>query len=264
MESFKDICDRVGQLARTVGRDLTEKRNAGFGIEAKGHNDFVTDLDRYSERCLVAGLESILPQAGFIAEEGTRSQQAERLNWIVDPIDGTTNFIHNSAPFAISIGLQCDGQMVVGVVYEMGRDELFAATLGGGATLNGRPIATSAARRVDDALVATGFPYSNFDRLGQYNRALDTFVRRSHGVRRYGSAATDLAYVACGRFDCFFEYDLKPYDVAAGSLLVTEAGGRVSDFGGGTNYLFGREMVASAPALYPEFLQIISQSFGAQ
>ena len=116
MESFKDICHRVGLLARTVGRDLTEKRNAGFGIEAKGHNDFVTDLDRYSERCLVAGLESILPQAGFIAEEGTRTQQAERLNWIVDPIDGTTNFIHNSAPFAISIGLQCDGQMVVGVV----------------------------------------------------------------------------------------------------------------------------------------------------
>lgn len=259
--TYNSICSKVGELARRVGKQLIQKRNDGFGIETKGKNDFVTNLDKYSEQCLVAELELILPEAGFIAEEKTRTKLGQHYNWIVDPIDGTTNFIHNSAPFAISIGLKQDNQMVVGVIYEMGRDELFTATLGGGAFMNGQPIHTSSATCVADALVATGFPYNNFDRIAAYNKALDHFMRHSHGVRRYGSAATDLAYVACGRFDAFFEYDLKPYDVSAGTLMVTEAGGSVSDFSGGGNYLFGGEMVATTKPLFNNFIQIIKQSF---
>ena len=224
MESFKDICHRVGLLARTVGRDLTEKRNAGFGIEAKGHNDFVTDLDRYSERCLVAGLESILPQAGFIAEEGTRSQQAEHLNWIVDPIDGTTNFKSGLPYFAISIGVKHHGETVVGVVFAPRLDELYTAVKGEGAMLNGEPIHCSQCTALSQAVVCTGFPYDKAENADNNIAEAVRVIPRVRGFRRMGSASLDICYAAMGVFDAFWELNLHVWDVCAAYLIAAESG----------------------------------------
>ena len=261
--NYKNICQQAAELARNVGRELLDYREKNsLVVEAKAHNDFVTQMDKFSEAKLVEGLSKILPEAGFIAEEATRTDRGEHFNWIVDPIDGTTNFIHKLPPFAISIGLMEDGQMVVGVVYELCGDELFTAWKFGGAYLNGLKINVSTAQTIEQSLVSTGFPYNNFDRIEEYTTALLYFMRTSHGVRRHGSAATDLAYVACGRFDAFFEYDLKPYDVAAGVIILTEAGGKVSDFSYRDNYIFGREIVATNGHVHDEFMSVIMKSFG--
>ena len=260
-KELRRICREVSDIARRVGRHIWRLRQAGgVTIESKGRHDFVTQLDKMSERMLVAELEQVVPAAGFIAEENTRTGRGAHLDWIVDPIDGTTNFIHAQPPFAISVALMEDGVVTVGVIYEMSRDELFAATLGGGASLDGEPIRVSETR-LDSALVATGFPYSDFSRMEQYMPALRDTMRETAGVRRLGSAATDMAYVACGRYEAFFEYDLKPYDVAAGCLLVTEAGGVLTDFKGGNDYIFGREMVASNAACADDFRKLILPHF---
>ncbi len=258
MLNYKDICAEVGLLAKEVGARLKAFRAKNeVEIEAKGRHDFVTQMDKFSEQLLVDGLSQIVPEAGFIAEESTRTDRGERYNWIVDPIDGTTNFIHRMPPYAISIALMEDNEVVVGVIFELSQEELFTSWKGGGAYLNGQKINVSKAATVEDSLVATGFPYNNFDRLDDYMRALRVFMEQSQGVRRIGSAATDMAYVAAGRFEMFFEYDLKPYDVAAGCLLVTEAGGKISDFSGGNDYIFGREIVAANNAVFAESLDII-------
>lgn len=259
--NYKDICLKVAELARNTGEELKRYRAQNeLIIEAKGHNDFVTQMDKFSEKLLVEGLEKILPEAGFIAEESTRTDRGEVFNWIIDPIDGTTNFIHSMPPYAISIGLMENDKIVVGVIYELSRCELYTAWLGGGAYLNGNPIHVSKAPQVASALVATGFPYNNFDRMDGYMKSLNRLMVDAQGVRRIGSAATDLAYTAAGRFEVFYEYDLKPYDVAAGSILVTEAGGKVCDFNGGNNYIFGREIVASNGLLHDEFMKIIKET----
>lgn len=258
-QELKRIRREVGELARRVGTRMWDLRQReGLQIETKGRHDFVTQMDKLSERLLVAELEEIAPEAGFIAEEKTRADHGESLKWIVDPIDGTTNFIHAQPPFAISIALMEEGKVVVGVVYEMSRDELFSAALGQGATLNGEPIRVSDVD-LDNGLIATGFPYTNFSRLEPYMAALSEIMGQTAGVRRLGSAATDMAYVACGRYEAFFEYDLKPYDVAAGCLLVTEAGGRLSDFAGAADYIFGGEMVATNAAVDKDFRQIVGR-----
>ncbi len=258
---LRNICRQVSDLARRTGQHIWGLRQReGLKIEIKGRHDYVTQMDKLSERLLVSELTEIVPQAGFIAEEGTRKDRGAQFTWIVDPIDGTTNFIHAQPPFAISIALLEEGRgIVVGVVYEMSHDELFSATLGGGAFLNGEPIHVSNAS-LDTALVATGFPYSNFSRKDGYMESLGIIMERSAGVRRLGSAATDMAYVAAGRYDAFYEYDLKPFDVAAGCLLVTEAGGVLSDFSGSDNYIFGGEMVATNQASRDEFFSIINKS----
>ncbi len=258
---LRRIRREVSDLARRVGKHiwaLRQKENVR--IEVKGRHDFVTQMDKLSESLLVSELTQIVPEAGFIAEEKTRTERGAHLDWIVDPIDGTTNFIHAQPPFAISIALMEDGEVKVGVIYEMSRDELFSAALGEGASLNGEPIHVSEVN-LDSALVATGFPYSEFSRLEQYMKALTDVMRDTAGVRRLGSAATDMAYVACGRYEAFFEYDLKPYDVAAGCLLVTEAGGRLSDFRGGSDYIFGREMVATNAVCGADFRRIVESRF---
>lgn len=267
------ITQQVSDLARRVGQQIwTLRQNTEVQIETKGRHDFVTQMDKLSEKLLVEELTQILPEAGFIAEEQTKTELGAEFNWVVDPIDGTTNFIHGQPPSAISIALlQCtdiehhrtEGQILVGVVYEMSRDELFAAWLGGGATLNGKPIKVSQ-NNLDNALVATGFPYSNFERLDDYMLTLRDVMESTAGVRRLGSAATDMAYVAVGRYDAFFEYDLKPYDVAAGALLVTEAGGCLSDFCGGRDYIFGREMVATNQMASADFRAMVQRRLGTK
>ncbi len=272
MIDTKALHDDVCELAAEVGTFLASERRRLDGVvtaESKGVHDYVTRFDKESERRIVERLHRLLPDGGFIAEEGTATTTGrERYAWIVDPLDGTTNYIHGFAPTCVSIGLQdrllSDEQrrpvMVVGVVYEIWAHECFSACAArDGAFLNGNAIGVSQARHMDDALLATGFPYSDFSRMRQYMELLEWTMRHSHGVRRLGSAAADLVYTACGRVDGFYEYGLKPYDVAAGAYIVEKAGGKNSDFGGGHNWLFGGEMVSSNAAIYDEFIACIKR-----
>jgi myo-inositol-1(or 4)-monophosphatase len=259
IEKYAKLRLEVASLACSVGNWLRDARTgASAQVEVKGLNDFVTQYDKLTEEKLVAGLEDLLPGAGFIAEEQTSTYISSDYNWIIDPIDGTTNFIHGLPVYAISIGLSFRGQIVLGVVYEIGASECFSASAGGGAYLGSSPIKVSGCARVSDALIAAAFPYNNYSRMEPYMLSLSYLVAHSHGQRMLGSAATNLAYVACGRFDAFYEYDLKPWDVAAGSIIVKEAGGAVSDFAGGGGYISGGEIIACAAGIADEFNAIVS------
>ncbi len=245
--TFKDLCLFACDVARSSGQFMAEERKCfdASKIETKGLHDLVSYVDKESEIRIIRALKAILPESGFIAEEGTSDKHSERFNWVIDPLDGTTNFIQGVPVYAVSIGLLDGDELVLGVVYEVGRSECFYAWKGGGAYLNGVPIRVSERGNIHDALLATGFPYNDFSRLDDYMKLLKWTMTNARGVRRMGSAATDMAYVACGRFDAFWEYDLKPWDVAAGTVIVKEAGGSVTDYKGGNSYLFGREIVAS-------------------
>lgn len=257
------LCQDVCNLAKQAG-DFIRKERLNFQltkIEVKGKNDFVSYVDKASEKLLVDGLRKLLPDSGFIAEEGTAGSRGERYNWIIDPLDGTTNFIHGIPCYAISIALQLEQRIVLGVVYEINLDECFYSWEGGKAYLNGQEITVSAAPTLADSLLATGFPYYDYDRMDDYMQLFRHFMKHTHGLRRLGSAATDLAYVACGRFDGFYEYSLRAWDVAAGAFLVQQAGGNVSDFSGKQNYIFGKEIVAGNALLFEEFLSIVKTHF---
>lgn len=267
------LCHEISELASEVGEWLVQERRQVEGVEAesKGVHDYVTRFDRESERRIVQRLRRLLPEGGFIAEEGSAGRLGtERYTWIIDPIDGTTNFIHAFPPTCISIALQDNRQsveaqrpvMLLGVVYELWGRECFSASADQeGASLNGKAMQVSRSASLNDSLIATGFPYKDFGKLKEYMSLLEWTMTGTHGVRRLGSAAADLAYVACGRADGFFEYGLKPYDVAAGAYLVEKAGGRCGDFHGGFNWLHGGEMVASNPAIFSQLVEAI-KSFG--
>ena len=261
-DMFKILCLQTCEIARTSGKIMAEERK-NFDvskIENKGMHDLVSYVDKESEKRIIAELQKLLPESGFIAEEGTNDTRGERFNWVIDPLDGTTNFIQGVPVYCVSIGLLDGDELVVGVVYEVGRDECFYAWKDGGAFLNGEKISVSDRSDIHDALLATGFPYSDFSRIEEYIEFLRWAMKNARGVRRLGSAAADLAYVACGRFDAFWEYDLKPWDVAAGALLVKEAGGMVGDYSGGDNYLFGREIIASNSLINRTILDKIKES----
>ena len=255
-EQFKQqllqIIKDAGQFIKAEKGKVVEKH-----VDTKSHNSFVTYVDKQAERMLVDGLKALIPDSGFIAEEDTAGDTGSAWRWIIDPLDGTTNFIHNIYPVSVSVALQFEGKTVAGVVYEIGNDELFSAFDGEAAMLNGMPIRVTETMALADALIATGFPYYDYERLENYLQVLSHFMRSTRGVRRLGSAATDLAYVACGRFDVFFEYSLSPWDVAAGAFLVQQAGGKVCDFGGEANYLFGKEIIAANPFLIDEVTHLI-------
>jgi myo-inositol-1(or 4)-monophosphatase len=255
------VCNGVIELARETGAFIrTERKKFTIqNIESKGRHNFVTYVDKESERLLVNGLRTLIPDSGFIVEEGTSSETGDIYTWIVDPLDGTTNFIHGAPPYAISIALKQNSEIVLGVVYEVTGDECFYSTKGNGVFLDDKEIEVSAVERVTDSLIATGFPYNDFNRIAPFMSSLDYFFNNSHGVRRLGSAATDLAYVACGRYDAFYEYNLSPWDVAAGAFLVQQAGGSVSDFQGGNDFLFGKEIIASTYKVFKEFQGIIGR-----
>lgn len=216
---YQAVCLKVVETAKVVGQFIKNERAKNqLNIETKGKNDFVTHLDKASERLIIEYLSPLIPQAGYIAEEATNSTKGVTHNWIIDPIDGTTNFIHGISPFAISIALQENDEIVIGVILELGLNECFYSWKGGDAFMNDIKIHVSKTPLVNQSLIATGFPYSNYTRLEPFMTTLSYFMTHSQGLRRLGSAATDLAYVACGRFDSFFEYDLKPWDVAAGAF----------------------------------------------
>ena len=230
-------------------------------IEHKGVHDLVSYVDQETERRLVAGLRQLLPTAGFITEEGTAGPDShtEEFTWIIDPLDGTTNFVHGLPVYSISVALLHQRELVVGVVHEVNRDESFRAVRGGGAFCNDQPMHVTDIPDLNNALIATGFPYKDFGLMQTYLQVLGAFMSRSHGVRRLGSAAVDLAYVAAGRCEGFFEFNLNAYDVAAGILLVREAGGHVTQFLTDGDPLFGREVVASNGRLHLEMQQTIRE-----
>jgi len=259
---IKSITISVCELARETGRFIREE-SRHFEIDkaiAKGMHDYVSYVDLESEKMITKRLSGLLPGSGFLTEEGTVINREEKYTWIIDPLDGTTNYVHGLAPYSVSIALKNEGETVMGVVYNITADEMFYATAGGGAWLNGKRISVSGTTLLDDSLVSTGFPFRNYSRLDGFLKCLEYFIRNTHGVRRMGSAAIDLAYVACGRFDAFYEYNLNPWDVSAGVLLVREAGGRVSDFSGIENEISGEETVAANSLLFNEFREIVEKN----
>lgn len=255
--TYKDLCMATCQIARKAGGFMANERlNFDVSkIENKGLHDLVSYVDKASEKQIISELQVLLPSSGFIAEEGTSSIKGERFNWVIDPLDGTTNYIQGLPIYSVSIALLDNNELVLGVVYEVGRSECFYAWKDGGAYLNEQKIQVSQRKDIHQTLLATGFPYNDFSKMTSYMKFLEWTMQNARGVRRLGSAAADLAYLACGRFDAFWEYDLKPWDVAAGAIIVKEAGGVISDYSGGDNYLFGKEIIASNPFIYELILE---------
>jgi myo-inositol-1(or 4)-monophosphatase len=248
---------RAGALLRARHRERHE-------VTLKSAVDLVTDVDREAERLIVDTIAAAFPTHGIVAEESPPRAGSDPHRWYVDPIDGTTNFAHGYPHFAVSIALARGDELLLGVVYDPMREELFTALRGGGARLNGAPIAVSAVDDLNDALLATGFPYDRRERGAYYTAFFLEGMRRAQGVRRGGSAALDLCWLAAGRVDAFWEFKLHPWDVAAGRLVVEEAGGRVSDFAGGPHRLSAEETAASNGRLHGALVAMLTDVRAAQ
>jgi myo-inositol-1(or 4)-monophosphatase len=253
MEIVKQASAFIQQEAKLFSRDK---------IEYKDLNNLVSYVDKEAEKLLVAGLSKILPEASYITEEGTTGQEhdPEALNWIIDPLDGTTNFIHGIPVYCVSVGLARGKELLIGVIHEPSLDEIFYGWKNGGAWCNGQQIHVSKVQSLQESLIATGFPYYKFEKQKRYMYILELLMQKTHGIRRMGAAAVDLAYVAAGRFDGFYEYNLNSWDMAAGVLLIQEAGGTVTDFNGGDNYLFGGDIIAAAGG-HAELVATIKDNF---
>lgn len=250
-----DVCREIGEFIRLEGASFDRSR-----IEQKNvFNNLVSYVDKESEKALVKALGKLLPKAGFITEEGTVEQSGEHeYNWIIDPLDGTTNFLHGVPMYAISIGLARNGKAIMGVIYDISRQQCYHANEHSPAFVDDQEISVSAIPTLSEGLLATGFPYYHSDKRDDYLDIIKEFLNETHGIRRFGSAAMDLAFVACGRLEGFFEYNLHPWDVAAGTVIVQRAGGTISDFKGGDEFLFGTQFCASNTLVHEEMIKIIS------
>lgn len=266
---FAHVAEGIARQAGTVLRGFYEK---GVATEYKGDVDLVTEADRASERLIVERLKAAFPNHGVYGEEGTRDRLDSEFRWYVDPLDGTTNFAHGFPAFCVVLGLErrppglaigADGEMIAGIVYDPLRDEMFAAERGRGAWLNGRRIGVSKTKTLAESLTATGFP-SHKRHLNPNAHFYHEITLRSHGVRRAGSAALDLAYVACGRIDGYWEFNLNPWDTSAGVLLVQEAGGTITHFDGGAFTLDSREILATNGLIFPEMRHIFLEMFAGR
>jgi myo-inositol-1(or 4)-monophosphatase len=250
------------QTAREAGRVLAEKFGRALRVTNKGDIDLVTEADIASERLIVERIRSYHPRHAILTEESgdvvALGDVDSEYKWIIVPLDGTTNYAHGYPVFCVSIALEHEGRVVVGVVYDPTRDELFAAERGQGATLNGRSLRVSETNELNDALLCTGFPYDVRDR-GDFARHFRNFIMRAQSVRRDGAAALDLAYVAAGRFDAFYEEGLRPWDVAAGVLLVEEAGGRVTHYDGSPFRVYTPPIAASNGLIHEAMLDVLRQ-----
>lgn len=273
------ICSEVSSLVTETGYFIRQqqKKITLSSVETKSKNNFVTFVDKEAEKRLVKGLQKILPGAGFITEEKTVLNSQRQYMWVIDPLDGTTNFIHGVPCYCISIGLfvsspgfrfdkkesqaKRKGEVVLGVIYEPNLNEFFYGIKNEGAFLNKKKISVTQTKKLKDSLVITGFPTYDYSRMDEYLKLFRYLMEHTHGLRRLGSAAVDLAWVACGRFDCFYEYSLNAWDVAAGSLIVKEAGGKVSDFSGKNNFLFGKEIIASNGRVHAEMINTVKKFF---
>ena len=258
MRSLEKIIEQVINVSKKAG-DFIRKEASKFehtSIEQKGKNDLVSYVDKNAEKLIVDELSRILPEAGFIAEEGTGKKNPYGLNWVIDPLDGTTNFMHGLPPYSVSLALMEDKKVLLGVIYEIVGDECFYATCDSNAYCDGNEIKVSNVASIEEGLYLTGFPYKVFDKLPEFFHIMDYFLKNTHGLRRLGSAAADLAYVASGRSEGFFEFFLNPWDVAAGGLIVQRAGGIVTDFNSGDNWIWGKEMIAGNPT-QPQMVDVI-------
>ena len=260
---LEDICHQTIELAKKTGAFIREQASAvsETDIIEKGPNNFVTFVDKQSELKLVEGLMKILPGSGILAEENVANTDLKEYMWIIDPLDGTTNFIHSIPIFCISIALIRGNETLMGVVNEINSGECFYAWKESKAYLNSGEIQVSRISEMHQALIATGFPYYDFSRLQPYIDLFSYLMQNAMGIRRLGSAALDLAYVACGRFESFYEYGLHPWDVAAGAFIVQQAGGRVCDFKRQDNYIYGKEIVSTNLALFDEFMLVMKRFF---
>jgi myo-inositol-1(or 4)-monophosphatase len=260
---YKGLCDRVVNIAKSAGDyiRLQAKLLGIQDIEVKGSHNYVTYEDKTAEEMLVTELRTLLPEAGFITEEETDSTTGENFNWIIDPLDGTTNFIHQVPVYCVSIALMENREIVVGVIYEINLDECFYAWKNGDSMLNGKKISVSPNNDFDTSLLATGFPYYDYGKMDAYIEVFRDMMKATAGLRRLGSAAADMAYTAAGRFEGFYEYGLHPWDVAAGVLIIKQAGGIVTDYKGGDDYVFGKELVCGNTAVHKQMLKIIQRYF---
>lgn len=256
-DALLEVAVAAGQEA---GALLLAYAGTGFHIEYKNPINLVTDADRAAEQCVIDRIKSYFPTHRFLAEERGHLEEAQSpYLWVIDPLDGTTNFAHGYPVYCVSIGLEYEGRCVLGAIFDPTRNELFTAIEHRGAQLNGRPIHVSATAALDKSLLVTGFAY---DIRETPRNNLDHFVKfalKARGIRRTGSAALDLCYVAAGRFDGFWEVRLNPWDLAAGSVIVREAGGRLTDFSGRDLSIYGQELVASNGRIHEAMLAVLNQ-----
>jgi myo-inositol-1(or 4)-monophosphatase len=258
MHPMLNIAVRAARKAGSIINRAALDGGGGLKVTAKRANDFVTQVDQAAEEAIIGIVKHSYPAHGFLAEESGRDNIEAEYVWIIDPLDGTTNFIHGFPQYCVSIGVQHRGALAHAVVYDPGKNELFTASQGRGAFLNDRRIRVSKCLRLQDALVGTGFPFRELDRIDLYVRQLKGLMTNSSGVRRAGAAALDLAYVACGRLDAFWELGLSPWDMAAGALLIQEAGGLVGDLTGEAGYLDRGEIAAATPKVFPQLLEALA------
>jgi len=256
------VCRQVIDLTHEVGNFImTEQQKFSYSdIVKKGRNDLVTYVDKNAEKAIIEGLTKVLPGSGILAEESGATEKKE-YTWIIDPLDGTTNFIHKIPCFAISIALTKNNVPVLGVVNELNLKQCFYAVKGEGAQMNGKPIQVSEEQKLENSLIATGFPYNDFKWHTEYMGLFKHFMTCTQGLRRIGSASVDLCYTACGRFEAFYEYGLNPWDVAAGAIILQEAGGQLTEFNGGHNYISGKSIVASNGYIHKELIEAVRKFF---
>lgn len=247
----------AGELIRNNMGKISES-----DVDIKQASDFVTHVDRESEQIIIDTIRAQFPGHHFLTEESLKEDGSGEYRWIIDPLDGTTNYIHGYPVFSVSIALELNRDIIMGLIYDPLRGDIFTAEKGDGAFLNGQPVKISGVTDMANGLISTGFPFRKRELIDAYLMLFKNIFRRVSGVRRAGSAALDLAYVACGRCEGFFEIALSPWDMAAGSLLIKEAGGVVTDFGGGSDYLSTGNLVAASPSFHSEMLKEVQGVFG--
>jgi myo-inositol-1(or 4)-monophosphatase len=254
---MNELLETAQVLAREAGEYIRQSASRLRQVEYKGRADLVTDVDRKAEEIILGGIQRVYPDHAILAEESGENRVRSDFRWVVDPIDGTTNFVHGYPFFCVSIAVQYRQETMAAVVFSPMLGECYTALKGHGARLNGNPISVSPTAELSRALVATGFPNRLGERWQHSMTLFEVFYRNSHGVRRDGSAALDLCYVAAGRFDGFWEYELNPWDVAAGLLIVREAGGTTTDFQDNPSGIADRQVLATNGRLHGEMLQVI-------
>ena len=252
---------RAGSIINRASLDIGQLK-----VSTKQQSDFVTEVDKAAEAAIIDVIRDAYPGHGILAEESGLLEAAgnEEFQWIIDPLDGTTNFIHGFPQYAVSIGIAQKGVMQHAVVYDPNRNELFTASKGGGAFLNEKRIRVSPRAKLAEALIGTGFPYRVFDHVDAYMGMFRDMMQKTAGLRRPGAASLDLAYVACGRLDGFFELGLAPWDMAAGSLLITEAGGLCGDLSGEPDYMNTGNIIGGNPKVFAQLLQVITPHLNAK
>lgn len=263
MIHLEEIALEVGKVAKETGKFISSNRASlsQASIETKGTHNYVTTIDKQAEQRIVEALSVIFSDAGFITEEETIQNEIREYNWIIDPLDGTTNFIHDVPVVSVSIALVHKNRPIIGAIYEIGRDELFLAWDNGPALLNGKEIRVTKQDNLNESLLATGFPYYDYGLMDSYLKLFRYLMENSRGLRRLGSAAADMAYVACGRFEAFYEYGLHPWDVAAGTVIIRQAGGVVTDFNNGESFMESKRLLATNGAVHEAMLNAIEQYF---